>query len=85
MSGGWRGPVERQLHDLGRGSVLAHRDGVAGRRLAAHDGQRDRPVRGGDDGRRDAPDLLLAEAQDVAGGGRVGQPQAAQVAVRLAG
>ena len=41
---------ERQLDDLGADAAVADRDRVAGRRLAAHERERDRPVpRGLDD------------------------------------
>ena len=57
---------------------------VAGRGLAAHERERDRAERGGDERARQPPDDALAEAQLGAGGHRLGQPQAAQVAVGLA-
>ena len=75
---------EGQLHQ-GRGhAAVTDGHGVAGRRLAAHDREADRPERGGDDGRAEAADHALAEPQLVAGRGGLGQPQAAQVAVGLA-
>src|SRR6185295_13227867 len=76
--------AERQLDDLRRHRAVADNKRVAHARLPAHDRERDRPEHGRDDDRGDAPDLALAEPERLAGARRAGQPQPAQVAVRLA-
>ena len=77
-------PREGEVLHLGRRAGVADGDGVAGRGLPPHERERDRAVGGGDRDARQAADLLLAEPQHGSGGDRLGQAEAAQVAVRLA-
>src|SRR5215217_3668779 len=75
---------EGQLDDFGGHCVLAREQLVAGDGLAAHERQRDRPMHGGDHRGPQPADLLLAPPQDRAHRHRRGEPQPAEVAVRLA-
>ncbi len=75
---------ERQLYHHCACALLADGDGCARLCLATHERQSDRAERGGDDGAAQAPDRPLAERQRRARLGRLGQPQAAQMAVGLA-
>ncbi len=92
-SGGGRGGRERggglgegEVDDLcGPRTVVADRERVARAGLAAHERERDRRRAAGRPRRSPSlPDLAVAEAQRGAALDRLGQPQAAQVAVRLA-
>src|SRR4051794_39724814 len=80
----WAATSERQLDDLGARRRALDREPIARRRLPAHERQRDRPEARRDDHGAEPADGLLAELQLRAGRLGRAQPQAAQVAVRLA-
>ena len=62
---GYLASHERELDDLGFGA--ANGDGVAGTRLATHEGKRDRPEPGGDGDAADVADGSLAERDSSPG------------------
>src|SRR5206468_4085428 len=70
--------------DLGSNACVADRHGGARGRLAAHERERDRAEGRGDADRAGAPEVTVGAADHGAALDGLGQPQPAQVAVRLA-